>query len=285
VQDIFLGVDAVRVDFHLHAEWYERDCCLKVAFPVAVTDSAATFEAPFGVSVGPDDGTETPAQQWVDVSGAGYGASLLNNCRYAFDVNGNVLRMTALRGIPDLDPRADEGIHDLDYALYPHPGDWRAAKSTRQGLAFNFPLLARQELKRTGVIAPWGALTYPAKPPALGFLTLEPDNIVLTALKVEEDEWGQWSPIIVRMVETEGRETDVTLTFFAPLAFCEATNHLEDRIERADFAYSENRVRIHFRPYEIRTFRVAMALPDYDGVVKAAVDGAPPVEGLNPEGA
>jgi hypothetical protein len=33
-------------------------------------------------------------------------------------------------------------------------------------------------------------------PPEFGFLNLEPDNIVLTALKVGESEWGQRSPII-----------------------------------------------------------------------------------------
>lgn len=283
VQDIYLSADAPRVDFRVHLDWYERDCCLKVAFPIAVTESAATFEAPFGVSFGPDDGTETPAQNWIDVSGADYGASLLNDCRYAFDVTANVMRMTLVRGIPDLDPRCDEGAHDLAFALYPHAGDWRAAKTVRQGWAFNFPLLARQELKRAGVIRSWGAINYPATPPVLAFVALEPDNVVLTALKVEEDDWGQWSPIVVRMVETEGRATDATLMLPASLRFCEATDHLESAIEDASLAYEDRVVRLHFDPYEIKTLRMSLAVTDYSGSVQTGGDGGPPTIGLNLE--
>ena len=283
VQDIYLAAGAARVDFRVHLDWYERDCCLKVAFPVAVEDSAATFEAPFGVDFGPDDGTETPAQRWIDVSGAGYGASLLNDCRYAFDVTANVMRMTLVRGIPDLDPRCDEGAHDLHYALYPHTGDWRAAQTVRAGWAFNFPLLARQALKRAGVLRPWGAITYPAMPPALGFLKVEPDNVVVTALKVEEDEWGQWSPIVVRVVETEGRAVDVTLTLPAALRFCEAMNHLEEPVEAEGLVWEGNVARFWLGPFAARTLRMSLAVADYAGFGQVGSDGGPPVTGLNPE--
>ena len=50
-------------------------------------------------------------------------ASACNDCRYAFDVDGKCLRMTVVRGIPDLNPEADVGKHDPSYAIYPHRDD------------------------------------------------------------------------------------------------------------------------------------------------------------------
>ena len=38
MQTISLTPGSPLVEFHLHAHWYERDCCLKVAFPCAVGD-------------------------------------------------------------------------------------------------------------------------------------------------------------------------------------------------------------------------------------------------------
>jgi alpha-mannosidase len=135
-----------RVDLWLQVEWYERDCCLKVAFPTAIQEGTATFEAPMGAVARAADGAEVPAQRWIDVSDARSGVSLLNDCRYAFDIDGGCLRMTVVRGISDLDPEADVGHHDLRYTIYPHPGDWRKGGTVRQGWALNMPLIARQAL-------------------------------------------------------------------------------------------------------------------------------------------
>ena len=101
--------------------------------------------------------SEVPALRWVDVSDKEHGVSLVNDCRYAFDINGSTMRMTLLRGFPDMSPEADAGEHELHYALYPHIGPWRDAETVRRGWAFNLPLIARQALRRAGVIAPWGA--------------------------------------------------------------------------------------------------------------------------------
>jgi alpha-mannosidase len=281
VQDITLYSDFPRLDFRLHADWYERDCCLKLAFPLAVTDGQATFEAPFGYIVRPADGAEVPAQRWIDLSDAEYGTSLLNDCRYAFDIRDNLMRMTLLRGIPDLDPRADEGAHDLHYALYPHKGDWRSGNTVRRGWELNFPLITRQELHRAGMIRPWtSSAIYHSMPPEFGFLNLQPDNIVLTALKVDENEWGQRSPIILRIYETEGRATDAMLTLAAPIRLCEETNHLEEAIESQAFECEGDTMHIRFRAHEIKTFRLVLPIMSfalYEGEHRDdAVSGRPP---------
>ncbi len=225
--------------------------------------------------------------RWIDVSSGtshdpsndasfgapneGYGVSLLNDCRYAFDVQvpqnvrGTWLRMTLLRGFPDMFPEADAGEHELRYALYPHAGSWRTADTVRQGWAFNMPLIARQALRRAGVIAPWvGPGINHAMPPAFGFLDVEPENVVLVACKLEDEVWGPGSPVIVRLYETAGVETECKITFAAPLMMIEEPNHLEARIESDAFDWDgEAQVTVRFRPHEIKTFRLRLAIPAF----------------------
>ena len=62
-QWITLTEGVPHVDFRLQAEWYERDCCLKVAFPTTITGGTATFESPLGAIARPADGAEVPAQR------------------------------------------------------------------------------------------------------------------------------------------------------------------------------------------------------------------------------
>ena len=263
-QEITLTEGRAQLDLRLRVAWYERDCCLKAAFALAVQGGIATFEAPLGAIERPANGEEVPAQRWIDLSNGLHGASLLNDCRYAFDVEGERMRMTIVRGIPDLDPEADVGDHDLRYAYYPHSGDWRAAGTVREGWAFNVPLIARQALRRAGVIAPWiAAGVNHAMPPSFSFLEVAPENVVMSAFKLEQEDWGPGSPVVVRFYETAGRETEAQVTFAAPLMMLEETNHLEERIESDAFRCEEERAAITFRPHEIKTFRFRLAIPAF----------------------
>jgi alpha-mannosidase len=277
-QEVTLSDGVPRLDVRLQVEWYERDCCLKAAFPTAMTAGSATFEAPLGAIVRPMDGAEVPAQRWIDVSDEERGASLLNDCRYAFDVAAGCMRMTIVRGIPDLDPEADVGHHDLHYALHPHEGDWRIGDTVREGWAFNMPLIARQALRRAGVIAPWIAPgVNHAMPPTFSFLQVAPSNVALTAFKLEDEDWGPGSPLVIRLYETAGQPTTATISFAAPLMHIEETNHLEQAIESNALHWEGDTARVAFRGHEIKTFRLQLAVPAfaiYEGLAHRA-DVAP----------
>jgi hypothetical protein len=160
------------------------------------------------------------------------------------------------------------------------------------------PLIARQALRRAGVIAPWVGADIGlsdginhAMPPAFGFLNVAADgsdaeNVVLTAFKLEDEVWGPGSPVIVRLYETAGVETECTLTFAAPLMMFEETTHLEARIESDAFDAREARggeaeITVRFRPHEVKTFRLRLAIPAfaiYEGAEHRADrdPGAPP---------
>src|SRR6202008_507499 len=73
---------------------------------------------------------EVPAQRWADLSEAGFGVALLNDCKYGYDTvspgtptpGGNTMRLSLLRAPTAPDPLCDRGRHRFTYALLPHGG-------------------------------------------------------------------------------------------------------------------------------------------------------------------
>ena len=129
-----------------------------------------------------------------------YGLSVLNDGKYGSDTTGSTFRLTLLRSSHDPDPNPDEGLQTFTYSLLPHAGDWRAARSEQAGLALNVPLSASLTTAHGGRPAP--ALSLMGAP-----------NLVAGALKHCEDGPGY----ILRLFETQGRNTVAHLTFSRPV--------------------------------------------------------------------
>lgn len=143
-----------------------------------------------------------------------YGVTFLNNCKYGSDTNGNVFRLTLLRSSNDPDPNPDEGIHNFTYSIMPHSGDWRDAQAEQAGLQLNIPL-------RAVATVPHGGINTPK-------ITIAPsENVIAGALKYAEDGTGY----ILRIFETQGRDTPVTITFDRPVKLIE-TDILERPLRR-----------------------------------------------------
>ena len=116
--------------------------------------------------------------------------------------------------------------HVFHYALYPHRGDWRKARTYRAGLEYNHPLIAAQAARHKGTL-----------PTTHSYLQLEGDSLVLSALKPVGNPTAafQASPhdvaadgLLVRFYEAEGKPQKGKLTFFQPLRAARATNLLEE---------------------------------------------------------
>jgi alpha-mannosidase len=242
VQDIVLYNKVPRVDCRVRLNWQERNLMIKAAFPVAAKSSRADFEIPYGAISRPVDGTEVPALRWVDITDeAGtHGLSLLNDCKYGFDVKDNIIRISLVHGATDPDPEADRGEHTLIYSLYPHAGDWKEAKTFRRGYELNNPLLARTAMVHSGK---W--------PAAQSFFEVEPENIILSAVKKESGYFSRAT--ILRLYEVFGRETEVLITLPNPFDVMET-----DLIERpfAKIETDGNILKLKMKPFEIKTVRL-----------------------------
>ena len=115
-QDITLCAGSPRVDFVTRVDWRERQALLKVAFPVEVRSSNATYEIQYGAIERPTHRNwphdfarfEVTGHKWADLSEGDYGVSLLNDCKYSYDIRDNVMRLSLLRAPIDPDPEADQ---------------------------------------------------------------------------------------------------------------------------------------------------------------------------------
>jgi alpha-mannosidase len=252
VQDITMYAEMPRVDVKMHVDWHEKHILLKVAFPLSAHSAKATYEIPYG-SVERPTGRSTPAEQaqfevpalqWADISDAQHGFSLLNDCKYGYDAKGNVLRLSLLRSPEWPDPHADEGEHEFTYSLYPHGGTWLDGQTVRRGYELNYPLFSTQTGNHEGAL-----------PPSYSFVQVEPENVVLTAVKKAE----AGSALVLRFYEWAGREADVTLQIPAGTGSASETDLMERSL--ADLPVTGGTITIHTKPHEIKTVKVDLARP------------------------
>jgi alpha-mannosidase len=103
-------------------------------------------------------------------------------------------------------------------------------------------LIARPSQKHSGSL-----------PGEHSFLRIEPDNVVLTAVKKAEDD----DSLILRFYEWAGKEADVKLQLPAGAQSASETDLMER--PTADLAVKSNAVTVHTKPYEIKTLKVKFA--------------------------
>ncbi len=146
IQTIHIYEHIPRIDFVTEIDWQQHETLLKVAFPVNIHANEATYEIPYGNIQRPthwntlwDKGRfEVPAQKWADLSEGDYGVSLLNDCKYGYDIKDNVMRLTLIKSPIHPDPNADIGEHQFTYSLYPHAGDWRSGGTIQEAYRLNY---------------------------------------------------------------------------------------------------------------------------------------------------
>jgi alpha-mannosidase len=270
-QDITLYPNTDRIDVKMTANWNEQHKCLKVAFPFSVTPANATYEIAYGAIDRSTSRTssfdaarfEVSGHKWADMSNGGYGASILNNCKYGWDALSNRLRLTLLRGphlIDSTTAHTDQGNHEFTYSVYPHSGDWKTANTPQKGYELNYPLLPMPTTSHTGALGK----TY-------SFVTVDKPNVIVSAVKKIEDSAS--SDLIVRMYETQGvASTTDKITFAENINSASEVNLLEENLASA--SYTGKDLTATLGKFEIKSFRVSLASPNFS-------NGKPTVTGVN----
>ncbi len=248
-QRLYVYAGKPRIDFQTEVDWHERHLLLKVAFPVAVHSPRATYEIQFGNVERPTHWNsswdyarfEVPAQRWADLSEGDYGVSLLNDCKYGYDIRDHLMRLTLIKSATSPDPEADQGEHVFTYSVYPHAGDWRE-DTIRQAADLNMPLMARMAAGQTnGLPSEWS------------LVTSSPGNLVVDTVKKAEDD----ARLIVRVYEAHGQRGTGRLAFGKPVQSAVECNLMEE--EEGEVAFDERGLEFDFLPYQIRTFKVGFA--------------------------
>lgn len=240
-QDILIYRGLRRVDARIHADFQDYNVFIKSVVPAALTGATATFDVPYAAITRPADGHEVPSQKFMDLSqGNTYGLSVLNDCKYGADVNGNVMRLSLLRGTHSPDTVGDKGQHDMAMSLYPHSGTWKQAGTMRRAYEFNLPLRVMPATTHDG---DWG--------PERSFLNVPMPNAVVTAFKRAEDGNGY----VLRWYEFEGITRSDKITFPKNLTSAAPVNILEHTQPGSILAVGSDAY-VATKPYAIQSLRV-----------------------------
>jgi alpha-mannosidase len=244
-----------QIDFEMEVDWHSHNKLLRLAFPTTLTDGQAYYDQSYGYVLRKETNGEFPAQKWIDYSGKNYGVSLINNGKYGFTINSGILTMSVVRGARDMDPRMDEGKHSFKYALNVHKGDWRDANIPLRAWEFNQPLIAKQENQHPGEILGWtySNLSFPMEK---SFFGINSDHVIISSLKTKQDAYDP-NPVILRIIETEGRDENVTVQLPYEAKSVIECNHLEEPIKaRSEIKTDETRFHFTIGHDQIRTFMI-----------------------------
>jgi alpha-mannosidase len=238
IEDFVLDAHGESLEIRIILDWREKSRLLKLRFPTLVQDPTATYEVPYGALERPADGEEEPGQRWIDVSGRigeeTFGLAVLNDGKYGFDIRAGELGVTAVRSpiYAHHEPTSpkpgvryqfqDQGPQRFRLALVPHRGAWSEAGLSRRAAQFNQGSTVLLESAHPGPL-----------PLVASYASIEPDHVVIGALKLAEDG----DDLVVRIVEIAGRGARAIATLPA-----------RDRPLEVDIG-----------PFEIRTFRVPPA--------------------------
>lgn len=248
VQTVWFYEDGETIEFETAVQWHERHKMLKAAFPVDVLSDKATFEIQFGTIERPTHFNtswdqarfESCVQKFADLSDGGYGVSVLNDCKYGYDVHDGVIQLSLLRSPTNPDPEADQGEQRFTYAVAPHRGTLHESNTVRLAYELNQPMIAvKPSGDRTTVPFEWSAAE------------CDQPNVVLETVKPSEDGSGT----VLRFYETANRRCQANVRLGLPATRVELCDLLERVIEPVP--YKDGSFSLSFGNYEIVTVKIS----------------------------
>ena len=234
VQDFILASGQKVLRSKCKALWTEDFTLLKMSFPVGGENRINTYEIPGAYIKRPTNGEEEPAGRWGAISfddGGRRTLAVVNDSKYSYDCPDNDLRLTVIRNVIFADhysdrPAAnfnftDEGMQRFEYGIFVGDGEAEKIGIMNEAAKFNIRPMAVPESFHKGTL-----------PQRKSYLSVDKDNIIMTAFKFCEDGSGD---CIMRFYETRGEDTRAHIV-------CEMLN--------ADF-------NVDFGHNEIKTLRIS----------------------------
>ncbi len=242
-QDMVFSAASPQITFDTLIDWQDTHRFLKTAFDTALLADGARHEIQFGhIRRGNHRNTDVEKarfevcnHKFTDLSEAGFGVTLLNDCKYGISVEEGHMRLSLHKGGDRPDPRGDCGLHSCRYAFLPHGGGFSAQAVVQPAYAFNY----------LPVAVPGGA-------PLVSLLGVDAPGVVVETIKPCEDADKAY---IVRLYEAEGGYVRTRLHLGHPTRGLTLTNMLEEPIEA--LAITGQSAELVFHPFEIKTVRVA----------------------------
>lgn len=246
-QDITLTAESETLIFDTTVDWHETEKVLKAEFPLDIRSRIATYEIAHGALERPTYANnsyeramfECCAHKWADLSQGDMGVSIINDCKYGYDIDKDTMRITLMRAPILPDATADKGISTFRYGIYAHENRWDDASTVKEAFKENIPLKAVFVRKGTGEGSEYS------------YIEISDDKVMIDAVKMAQDENG----IIIRVYETSAHSGDVTVTLPCEIkkaAECNMmeTDEKEIKAEGKSFSFA-------IKPFEVKTFRIS----------------------------
>lgn len=246
-QKICLYDKIARIDFDTYVDWKQDHVLLKAMFPVDVHAEKATYDIQFGTIERPTHRNtswdaakfEVCAHKFADLSEDDYGVSLLNDCKYGYDILDNEMSLTLLKSGTYPNPEADKCEHRFVYSLYPHKGNHKTGGTIQQAYNLNVPMYAVSVGKNEGKL-----------PESLSMVKSSAENVIIDTVKRAEDS----NSIVVRMYEAYNRRTKLRLDFGFEVKSCSLADMSEN--PHKDIKVKDNAIALEIKPFEIVTILV-----------------------------
>ena len=246
IQHIWLYTDGRRVDFDNQIHWNRQHQVLKVAFPLDLHATEATYEIQYGHIRRPTHQNtswdaakfEVCAHKWADISENGYGAALLNDCKYGHSAQSSTLELTVLKAGTEPNPEADLGCHEFSYSLLPHMGSLYEADVIRQAYSFNQPLLCMPVKAGDGDLAD-----------SFSLASCNKQNIIIDTVKKAEADDG----MILRLYDSFDMRCTANVTVAEGFTRAFLCDMMENPLEQLPF--DGHTVTVPVKNFEIITLK------------------------------
>jgi alpha-mannosidase len=219
-----------NLEIQLKTFWQEKHTILKFSVSCDLNNPVVRSQIPYGVAERRADGVEYPMQTWVDIQDDHNGVAFLNDSKYSYDVQKNIMRITAIRNSIYADHGGvrkdneiydfiEDGIDEFNFIISPHMAEKSCAKIHKLSAQLNAPPEIVIDSYHSGTL------------PREGCFIKSPETVDIIAFKEQEDGNGY----ILRCYETGN-------------VGCDA--HIDVSILGVTIEAS-------FKPSEIKTFQIA----------------------------
>ncbi len=276
VTRVTIYADVPRIDFVTTFENKVEDHRLRVLFPTGIVADVVNVEGHFDVLIRPVD-LPKPKAKWaqdplptnhqnafVDVSDGEKGFALINKGLPEYEIrktkSGNAIYLTLLRCVGWLSrgdlltrrgnagksiptPEAQcPGTHTFMYSVMPYAGDWVSAQVQRRAHEHNVPMIPVSTSFHEGQL-----------PAAQSFISVEPHNLMVTALKKCELGDG----LILRLYNSTAEMVNGVIKTHRPVKMACLTNLNEQPLANGELDIDEDgHVSLEVGGREIRTIKL-----------------------------
>ena len=249
-QNIILYNNLDRIDFKNKVVWKDREILVKTAWPVNIVSDQARYEIAYGNITRPTTNNtsfekaqfEVPGHRWADLSEPGLGFSILNDCKYGYDIKDNLVRLTLLKSPNYPDETADYGIHEFTYSIYTHNGIYYNSNLLDHANDLNRKVL-KKEIKDVN------NKDKETKQLVHSYLEKIKGNSKIEVIKKPE---YQKSGYVLRLYEPYGGKDQVQIEFNKNIKEAKLVNLIENEKDQ-NINYNENILKLDMDPFEIKT--------------------------------